>query len=184
MKTQQKYVRAAVFVCIQFVLLMPVANADWFGYKSYDECFRAERKERMDRWFSPMSARDAAIAADDECHKYRESLNRSADSTKQLSEQEQLERKAREEKMRKFQGTCTWTANRDGYCTNAQYKEAREEKMRSFQGPCTYAAYEAEYCTQEQHRDFKAQQSIEAQQRFESLEDDDIRKELNDIYSR
>jgi hypothetical protein len=110
MKIPQKSVNVAAFICLPFVLLVLATNTDLFGYESYGECVRAERKERMDRWISPMSARDATIAAQDECHKYQEPLNRSTVTTKQPTEQEKQAKKAREEKVLNFQGPCTSAA--------------------------------------------------------------------------
>lgn len=109
------------------------ADAGWFGYDSYEECFTSERQERMERWINRMNAFDASVAARDACRKYIKP--HAPDPAEIKATQERQQREA----------------------------QAREEKMRNFRGPCTYEAQVAGYCTYQQYLDKKAQESIEAE---------------------
>lgn len=111
-------------------------SAGWLGYDSYEECFAAERQERMDRWISPMNAVNASVAARDACQKYIKPYTPDPEQTKAILEQRQRE------------------------------ALAREEKMHSFRGPCTYEAYAADYCTRQQYLDRIANESIEAERKM------------------
>jgi ribosomal protein L15E len=123
-------------------LSLPAGNvsAGWLGYDSYEECFAAERQERMDRWISPMNAVNASVAAQDACRKYYKPppvFVLDPEHAQALREQQQ----------------------RDA--------QAREEKMRNFRGPCTYEAHNAGYCTMQQNLDYEAQRSIESERQLE-----------------
>lgn len=131
-----------------FVSIVPFAiflqpsdvSAGWLGYDSWEECFAAERQERMDRWISPMNAVNASVAAQDACQKYIKPYAPDSEQTKAIHEQQQRE------------------------------AQAREEKMRSFSGPCTYEAYVAGYCTRQQYLDRNAKESIEAERKMKEDE--------------
>jgi hypothetical protein len=119
-----------------FLSLVPIAlflqasnvSAGWLGYDNYEECFAAERQERMDRWISPMNAVNASVAAHDTCQKYIKPYSPDPEKTKAISELQQREAQAREEKMRGFTGPCTIQAQVAGYCTWQQYLDRNAEE--------------------------------------------------------
>lgn len=139
MRIVKIFTTTVLIFLIAFLSQMRSANAGWFGYESYQECFVAERQKRMNRWISPMNAMDASVAAMDACQKIAKPYS-SPSSPEQLNETS--EQRQREEL-------------------------AREEKMRNFRGPCTFQAYQAGYCTLQQKMDYDAQKSIEAERKNE-----------------
>lgn len=139
MRIVKIFTTTVLIFLIAFLSQMRSANAGWFGYESYQECFVAERQKRMNRWISPMNAIDASVAAMDACQKIAKPYS-SPSSPEQLNE-------AGEQRQRE--------------------ELAREEKMRNFRGPCTFQAYQAGYCTLQQKMDYDAQKSIEAERENE-----------------
>jgi len=158
------------FICVGLVL----SSLSFSGaYEDYNRCVAKERRERMDRWFNPMSEKNATRAAKDACYELKLKANKEYNSKRK-------DRLATEKEAWIASGSkCTMSAVLNGFCSmedqrneqrkedalqwNEQMQNINEQMLKQERQlwidrgrPCDFSAYNSGFCT---HREYKRHQS-------------------------